>query len=587
MNNSIKFNLKQGSWDIIEVSSGRQVSSCFLFDGKDVLQYMDEFCQYSSNFDESSKVLTSTNSTNPNSKNLPGYCYDVNGTKKHLQGIIQPKPETAESFSYDYAVTMNETTTKEPKYFGLTGVLEKSSSPIWINEKYYISITEEGGYIYLRFFDSNSTLIKEEKREKNLLLEPYLYFVKNNLPSVKFKNLKFSFTGNHDELSEINDSFAYRGTYPYMLTRTDGDFTSKINYFQTENLINKIQARLFFEYLNPLQLPCFTNKIQEQSITFSFDYFTGEYKLDNESLKFPKFRSIKQINNHNYTGVCKSWNTIPISQDDQTLIANSFNLSNHCSLMLGSFNADYNFFNSVVLKIPSNVDWEYGWFGSGRMGIPRVIGPFLGTNAYGVFITDDSISLKNVSTKKEHWNEAMGSSYFEQSRYDKHGYPHGNLGSMIWHSVSGPQTNNFLSSWDWREWIPGNFGCSEQYTIWVLDKDSNEEVYWSGTVTSKAIAFPRFMSRYHNYSNEYIKHQGNREWINGTEPGENWQSGLCILRQEEEKIIMFWADAGFPSESTSYAPSFRISETGISGFEAKTGQESMLVDWLWHLKKTS
>ena len=91
-----------------------------------------------------------------------------------------------------------------------------------------------------------------------------------------------------------------------MLTRTDGDFTSKINYFQTENLINKIQARLFFEYLNPLQLPCFTNKIQEQSITFSFDYFTGEYKLDNEGLKFPKFRSIKQINNHNYTGVCKS-----------------------------------------------------------------------------------------------------------------------------------------------------------------------------------------------------------------------------------------------------------------------------------------
>lgn len=587
-NNNITFNLTQGTWVIAEVSSGKKVSECFLFKGQDILQYMDEFCQYSSNFNETVKTLTSTTSTNSYSKNLPGYCYEYNGIKKHLQGLIQPKPEEAKSFSYDTSIQMNERTTKIPKYFGLTGILGKSTSPIWINEKYFISLLEDSKYVYLRFYDENSNLIREEKKEKNLLLEPYLYFVKNNIPSVQFKNLKFSFTGNQDEFSEINDSFTYRNTYPYILTRTDGDFTSKIKYFQTENLINKIQARLFFDYLTPLNAPCFPEKIQKQNISFYFDHVTGKYTLDNSTSTFPKFRAVKQINHHNYTGFCETWNTI--SNIDQSLIGNSFNLSNHCPLMLGSFNSDYNFFNSVVLRIPSNVDWEYGWFGSGRMGIPRVIGPSLGTNAYGIFITDDEVSLKTVGKKKEHWNAYMGNSFFEQDRYDKHGYPHGSLGSGIWHSTAGPQTSSFFSSWDWQEWIPGVFNYSEEYTIWTLDKDDNEEVYWSGKVTGHLIAFPRFMSRSHRYnqdSQEWIKHQGNREWIEGTDPGEGWENGPCMLKLENEQIKMIWADAGFPWENMDRAPGFKVSEKGITEFTSKAGQEVMLIDWLWHLKKTS
>lgn len=587
-NNNITFNLTQGTWVIAEVSSGKKVSECFLFKGQDILQYMDEFCQYSSNFDETVKTLTSTTSTNSYSKNLPGYCYEYNGTKKHLQGLIQPKTEEAKYFSYDTSIQMNERTTKIPKYFGLTGILEKSTSPIWINEKYFISLLEDNTYVYLRFYNENSNLIREEKKEKNLLLEPYLYFVKNNIPSVQFKNLKFSFTGNQDEFSEIDDSFTYRNTYPYILTRTDGDFISKIKYFQTENLINKIQARLFFDYLTPLNAPCFPEKIQKQNISFYFDHAIGKYKLDSSTSTFPKFRAVKQINHHNYSGFCETWNTI--SNIDQSLIGNSFNLSNHCPLMLGSFNDDYNFFNSVVLKIPSNVDWEYGWFGSGRMGIPRVIGPSLGTNAYGIFITDDEVSLKTVGKKKEHWNAYMGNSSFEQNRYDKHGYPHGSLGSGIWHSTAGPQTSSFFSSWDWQEWIPGVFNYSEEYTIWTLDKDDNEEVYWSGKVTNHLIAFPRFMSRSHRYnqdSQEWIKHQGSREWIEGTDPGEGWKHGPCMLKLESEQIKMIWTDAGFPWENMGRAPGFKVSEKGITEFTSKAGQEAMLIDWLWHLKKTS
>lgn len=587
-NNDITFTLAEGTWSIAEVSSGRKVSECFLFGGQDILQYMDEFCQYSSNFNENTKTLTSTSSTNQYSKNLPGYCYEYNGVKKHLQGLIQPKPLEEKRFAYNNNIQMNEVTTNIPKYFGLTGVLEKSNSPIWIKENYYISLTEDNTYIYLRFYDANSSLIKEEKREKSQLLEPYLYFVQNNINSLQFKNLKFSFTGNQDESSSINDSFAYRRTYPYILTRTDGNIINEVKYYQTKNLINKIKAKSFFEYLNSLKTPCFSDRIQKQNISFYFNHDIGKYNLDNENVSFPKFRAVKQINYHNYTGLCETWSKI--STIDQSFIKNSFNLSNHCSLILNGFNTSYKFFTIATLKIPSNIDWEYGWFGSGHMGIQKIIGPYLGDNAIGAFVTDNEVSLKVAGKKKEHWNESMGNALFGEDIYNKYGYPHGDRGGSIWHSIAGPQTNNFLSSWNWQEWTPCIFNYSEEYTIWDVDKNGNETVYWSGKVTNKSVTFPRFMSRYHRYNEnyeEYIKHQGSMEWINGTSMYEDWTNGSCILENRDGNVKIRWADAGFPTETWNGALDFYVLERGINEFNPKSGEKAMLVDWLWHLKKTS
>ena len=584
----VTVNLEQGTWAIAEVSSGRKVSECFLFKGTDVLQYMSNFCESSSDFDPNSKTLTATGSSIPQSRNIPGYCYEINGVKKHVEGLIQPKTLTSTNeYGYKENITWNQSSTNMPKYFGLTGDL-KNGTVMWVNENYSMALIENDTSVCLKIWDSENALLVNEAKSKSSLLEPYIYFVSNKLEDITPKDLKITFTGNQDE--KLLNGNGYAMTTPYLLTRLDATIKTTTTFHQAENAIGQQAIASFLSNISKLTSDCFSNKLKDTTAEVVFDNFIGSYYLNDENVDHKEWRKLWQIDHHYYQGAVKTWSTLATTRLPN--LKDSLSYTKSADIYV---NVDkYGSVSSAYLRYPKNTDLSIGWFRKGTMKYNRAL-RYYSVYAPACFVQDEEINLPLIGKQKDYWHSHMATSYWDtKNLYRDYGYPHGYTSSEgQWISIAGPVTDSFLSSWSWDEWTDWEFGIQDSWKIYKYDKDGNLEVYMDySNETSTSVFFPRFCSwviNEDNHNNKYAKHQANYVYNNGHATYDGIQSGVCLIeRGGPSNLQIAWGDAGiFSSSGTSCSFDFYESSSTFTTPTWKENRKWYILDWLWHTKKTS